>query len=128
MAYSHETLDHFLNPRNVGSLDENSPRVGTAVVGEPKCGDVMKLQIEVGDDGRIVDVRFRVFGCGSAIAACSFASEWLKGKTVERSAELRDTHIAKELSLPPAKLHCSVLAQDAVKAAVEDWRKKNSRA
>jgi nitrogen fixation NifU-like protein len=124
MPYSDKVIDHFTNPRNVGSLDKSSSRVGTGIVGAPECGDVMKLQIEVDDDGRIVDAKFKTFGCGSAIAASSLATEWLKGRTVEQASELRNTDIAGELSLPPVKIHCSVLAEDAVKAAIEDWKKK----
>ncbi len=124
MAYSDKLIDHFNSPRNVGSLDKNSDRVGTGIVGAPECGDVMKLQIEVGDDGTIVDAKFKTYGCGSAIAASSLATEWLKGRSVDQATELRNTDIATELSLPPVKIHCSVLAEDAVKAAIEDWKKK----
>jgi nitrogen fixation NifU-like protein len=127
MAYSEKVIDHFNNPRNVGSMDKNSTRVGTGIVGAPECGDVMKLQIEVDDDGRIVDAKFKTFGCGSAIAASSLATEWLKGRNVDNATELRNTDIANELSLPPVKIHCSVLAEDAVKAAIEDWKKTNGR-
>lgn len=125
MPYSNKLIDHFTNPRNVGSLDKSSPRVGTGIVGAPECGDVMKLQIEVDDGGRIVDAKFKTFGCGSAIAASSLATEWLKGRTVEQAGDLRNTDIANELSLPPVKIHCSVLAEDAVKAAIEDWKRKH---
>ena len=125
MPYSNKLIDHFTNPRNVGSLDKSSPRVGTGIVGAPECGDVMKLQIEVDDGGRIVDAKFKTFGCGSAIAASSLATEWLKGRTVEQATDLRNTDIADELSLPPVKIHCSVLAEDAVKAAIEDWKRKH---
>ena len=127
MPYSDKVMDHFTSPRNVGSLDKNSPRVGTGIVGAPECGDVMKLQIEVSDDGRIVDAKFKTFGCGSAIAASSLATEWLKGRTVEQATELKNNDIAAELSLPPVKIHCSVLAEDAVKAAIEDWKRKNGK-
>ncbi len=127
MPYSDKVIDHFTNPRNVGSLDKDAPDVGTGIVGAPECGDVMKLQIQVDDDGRIVDAKFKTFGCGSAIAASSLATEWLKGRTVEQAGELKNTDIAKELSLPPVKIHCSVLAEDAVKAAIEDWKRKNGR-
>lgn len=127
MAYSDKLIDHFTNPRNVGSLDESSPRVGTGVVGSPVCGDVMKFQIEVDDDGRIVDAKFKTFGCGAAIASSSLATEWLKGKTVEQARELKNVSIARELSLPPIKVHCSVLAEDAVKIAIEDWKQKNEK-
>ena len=127
MPYSEKVLDHFTNPRNVGSLDKASQRVGTGIVGAPECGDVLKLQIEVDDGGRIVDAKFKTFGCGSAIAASSLATEWLKGRTVHEATELKNTQIAEELSLPPVKIHCSVLAEDAIKAAIEDWKKKNNR-
>jgi nitrogen fixation NifU-like protein len=126
MAYSDKVIDHFNNPRNVGSLDKNSSRVGTGIVGAPECGDVMKLQIEVDESGRIVDAKFKTFGCGSAIAASSLATEWLKGKNVDDAAQLKNSDIATELALPPVKIHCSVLAEDAVKAAIEDWKKKNN--
>jgi len=126
MAYSDKVIDHFNNPRNVGALDKNSRRVGTGIVGAPECGDVMKLQIEVDDDGRIVDAKFKTFGCGSAIAASSLATEWLKGRRVEDADELKNTEIARELSLPPVKIHCSVLAEDAVKAAITDWKRKHN--
>ncbi len=126
MPYSDKVMDHFTNPRNVGSLDKNSPDVGTGIVGAPECGDVMKLQIKV-EDGRIVDAKFKTFGCGSAIAASSLATEWLKGRTVDQADELKNADIANELSLPPVKIHCSVLAEDAVKAAIEDWKNKNQQ-
>ena len=125
MAYSDKVIDHFSNPRNVGSLDKNDQRVGTGVVGAPACGDVMKLQIQVDDDGTIVDAKFKTFGCGSAIASSSLVTEWLKGKKVADAHELKNTDIAEELSLPPVKLHCSVLAEDAVRAAIADWKRKN---
>jgi nitrogen fixation NifU-like protein len=127
MPYSDKVIDHFTNPRNVGSLDKNAPDVGTGIVGAPECGDVMKLQIKVGDDGRIVDAKFKTFGCGSAIAASSLATEWLKGRTVDQAEELKNADIANELSLPPVKIHCSVLAEDAVRAAIEDWKRKNGQ-
>ena len=126
MEYSDKVLDHFNNPRNVGSFDRASADVGTGIVGAPECGDVMKLQIKVDKDGRIVDAKFKTFGCGSAIASSSLATEWLKGKDVTEAAELRNTDIASELSLPPVKIHCSVLAEDAVKAAIQDWKRKNA--
>ena len=126
MQYSEKVYDHFNNPRNVGSLDKSSTSVGTGIVGAPACGDVMKLQIEVGEDGKIVDAKFKTFGCGSAIAASSLATEWLKGRTIDEADELKNTDIANELSLPPVKVHCSVLAEDAVKAAIDDWKKKNT--
>jgi len=124
MKYSEKLMDHFNNPRNVGALDKNSAHVGTGIVGAPSCGDVMKLQIEVDDAGRIVDAKFKTFGCGSAIAASSLATEWLKGRHVDEATALKNTDIANELALPPVKIHCSVLAEDAVKAAIEDWKKK----
>ncbi len=127
MAYSEKVIDHFNNPRNVGSMDKNSEHVGTGIVGAPECGDVMKLQIEVDPDGRIVDAKFKTFGCGSAIAASSLATEWLKGRTVDEATELKNSDIANELALPPVKIHCSVLAEDAVKAAIEDWKRKNNK-
>ena len=127
MQYGEKVIDHFTNPRNVGSLDKNALDVGTGIVGAPECGDVMKLQIQVDSDGRIVDAKFKTFGCGSAIAASSLATEWLKGRTVQQATELRNSDIANELSLPPVKIHCSVLAEDAVKAAIEDWKRKNAR-
>jgi nitrogen fixation NifU-like protein len=127
MAYSDKVLDHYQNPRNVGSLDKNDPNVGTGVVGAPECGDVMKLQIKVGDGGKIVDAKFKTYGCGSAIASSSLATEWLKGASVDAAAQIKNTQIVEELSLPPVKIHCSVLAEDAIKAAVEDWRKKNGK-
>jgi len=127
MSYSDKLIDHFNNPRNVGSMDKNSQSVGTGIVGAPECGDVMKLQIRVDDDGTIVDAKFKTYGCGSAIAASSLATEWIKGKKVDRATELKNTDIATELSLPPVKIHCSVLAEDAVKAAIEDWKRKSGR-
>ncbi len=123
MAYSDKVLDHYNNPRNVGSLDKESPEVGTGVVGAPECGDVMKLQIQVEGD-RIVDAKFKTFGCGSAIASSSLATEWVKGKTLDEAGEIRNTQIVQELSLPPVKIHCSVLAEDAIKAAISDFKKK----
>ena len=128
MAYSDKVLDHYQNPRNVGSLDKESHDVGTGVVGAPECGDVMKLQIKVGDDGKIVDAKFKTYGCGSAIASSSLATEWLKGATVDAAAQIKNTQIVEELSLPPVKIHCSVLAEDAIKAAIDDWKKKNGKA
>jgi len=127
VAYSQKVMDHFENPRNVGSLDENAPNVGTGIVGSPQCGDVMKLQIAVSDDGRIADAKFKTFGCASAIASGSLATEWLTGRTIEEAIQVRNAHIAAELDLPPVKVHCSVLTEDAVKAAVEDWKRKNGR-
>ena len=124
MAYSEQVLDHYENPRNVGSLDKNSPDVGTGMVGAPACGDVMKLQIEV-HDGVITDAKFKTYGCGSAIASSSLVTEMLKGKTLEQAGEIKNAHIAEELALPPVKIHCSVLAEDAIRSAIEDYRKKH---
>nr|CAD7569433.1 unnamed protein product [Timema californicum] len=122
-----QVLDHYENPRNVGSLDKNDKHVGTGLVGAPACGDVMKLQIRVDDNGKIIDAKFKTFGCGSAIASSSLATEWVKGKTVDEALQLKNTDIAKELRLPPVKLHCSMLAEDAIKAALSDYRiKQNS--
>ena len=127
MAYSDKVVDHFENPRNVGSLDKEASNVGTGLVGAPECGDVMKLQIQVNDEtGKIEDARFKTFGCGSAIAASSLATEWVKDKTVDEALEVKNTEIVDELSLPPVKIHCSVLAEDAIKAAIADYRKKNA--
>lgn len=117
-------MDHYENPRNVGSLDKNAKNVGTGLVGAPACGDVMKLQIQVDDQGKIIDARFKTFGCGSAIASSSLATEWVKGKSVEEALTIKNTDIAKELCLPPVKLHCSMLAEDAIKAALADYRLK----
>ena len=125
MAYSDKVLDHYTNPRNVGSLDKNSSEVGTGLVGAPECGDVMKLQIRVGADGRIEDARFKTYGCGSAIASSSLVTEWVKGKTLEEAATIKNTQIATELALPPVKIHCSILAEDAIKAAVSDYKAKH---
>lgn len=125
MAYSDKVLDHYNNPRNVGSLDKNKSSVGTGIVGAPECGDVMKLQIEVEGD-RIVDAKFKTFGCGSAIASSSLATEWLRGKTLDEATAITNTEIVQELSLPPVKIHCSVLAEDAIKAAVSDFQRKNA--
>ncbi len=125
--YSDKLLDHYANPRNVGSIDKSDPNVGTGMVGAPECGDVMKLQIKVDErNGVIVDARFKTFGCGSAIAASSLATEWLKGRTVEEALQIRNTDIVNELSLPPVKIHCSVLAEDAIKAAIEDYKRKRA--
>ena len=123
MAYSDKVIDHYNNPRNVGSFDKQKSNVGTGVVGAPECGDVMKLQIEVEGD-RIVDAKFKTFGCGSAIASSSLATEWIKGKTLDEALEIKNTQIVEELSLPPVKIHCSVLAEDAIKGAIADYRKK----
>lgn len=126
MAYSEKVIDHYENPRNVGSLDKNDPDVGTGMVGAPACGDVMKLQIRVNQSGIIEDARFKTYGCGSAIASSSLVTEWVKGKTLDEAATLKNTQIAQELSLPPVKIHCSILAEDAIKAAIEDYRKKQA--
>ena len=124
MAYGEKLLEHFENPRNVGSMDKESSNVGTGLVGAPACGDVMKLQIKVSEEGIIEDAKFKTFGCGSAIASSSLVTEWVKGKTLDEAGEIRNTHIAKELALPPVKIHCSVLAEDAIKAAISDYRTK----
>jgi nitrogen fixation protein NifU and related proteins len=125
MAYSDKVIDHYENPRNVGSFDKTDDAVGTGMVGAPACGEVMKLQIRVGADGRIEDARFKTYGCGSAIASSSLVTEWVKGKTLEQAASIKNTEIAQELSLPPVKIHCSILAEDAIKAAVADYKKKH---
>ena len=124
MAYSNKVVDHFENPKNVGSMDSKSNEVGTGLVGAPECGDVMKLQIKVNDDGTIEDAKLKTFGCGSAIAASSLATEWVRGRTVDEAMELSNTEIVEELSLPPVKIHCSVLAEDAIKAAIKDYKSK----
>ena len=124
MAYSKKVIDHYENPRNVGSLDKEKKNVGTGLVGAPACGDVMKLQIEVDDDGIITDAKFKTFGCGSAIASSSLVTEWVKGRSINNAEEIKNTEIAKELSLPPVKLHCSLLAEDAIKAAIADYKQK----
>ncbi|HHJ49855.1 MAG TPA: Fe-S cluster assembly scaffold IscU [Phaeodactylibacter sp.] len=129
MAYSEKVLDHFNNPRNVGTLDKSKKNVGTGLVGAPECGDVMRLQIEVDEEtGIIKDAKFKTFGCGSAIASSSLATEWLKGKPIEEALEIDNMAIVEELELPPVKIHCSVLAEDAIKAAIEDYKKKNGQA
>lgn len=128
MAYSDKIIDHYKNPRNVGSLDKSSDRVGTGIVGAPECGDVMQLQIKVNDKGVIEDAKFKTFGCGSAIACSSLATEWLKGKTLDEGVAIKNTELVQELSLPPVKIHCSVLAEDAIRAAVNDYKKKNGLA
>ncbi|MET1027513.1 MAG: Fe-S cluster assembly scaffold IscU [Dongiaceae bacterium] len=125
MAYSQELIDHYENPRNVGTLDKGEDNVGTGLVGAPACGDVMKLQIKVGVDGRIEDAKFKTFGCGSAIASSSLATEWVKGKTLDEAEQIKNTEIAQHLSLPPVKIHCSILAEDAIKAAIKDYRDKH---
>ena len=124
MAYSSQVIDHYENPRNVGSFDKTDPEVGTGMVGAPACGDVMKLQIKV-EDGIITDARFKTYGCGSAIASSSLVTEWVKGKTLDEAQTIKNTQIAQELALPPVKIHCSILAEDAIKAAIEDYRKKH---
>jgi nitrogen fixation NifU-like protein len=128
MAYSDKVIDHYENPRNVGSLDAAEANVGTALVGAPACGDVMKLQIKVGQNGVIEDAKFKTFGCGSAIASSSLATEWIKGMTVDQAMTVKNTQIVEELSLPPVKIHCSVLAEDAIKGAIADYRKKQQKA
>src|ERR1700728_3734272 len=126
MAYSTKVIEHYENPKNVGTLDKNDPNVGTGLVGAPACGDVMRLQIKVTDDGVIEDARFKTFGCGSAIASSSLATEWIKGKTLEEAEAIKNSEIVAELSLPPVKIHCSVLAEDAIKSAIDDYRKKQA--
>ena len=124
MAYSDKVIDHYENPRNVGSMDKNDPDVGTGMVGAPACGDVMKLQIKVNDDGIIEDAKFKTYGCGSAIASSSLVTEWVKGRTVDDAGEIKNTAIAKELALPPVKIHCSILAEDAIKSAIANYKEK----
>ncbi|MFP2905831.1 MULTISPECIES: Fe-S cluster assembly scaffold IscU [Pyxidicoccus] len=126
MAYSDKVIDHYENPRNVGTMDKEDPNVGTGLVGAPACGDVMRLQLKITEDGRIEDARFKTFGCGSAIASSSLVTEWVKGKTVDEAMTISNKDVARELSLPPVKIHCSVLAEDAIKAAIEDFKKKRA--
>ena len=126
MAYGDKVLDHYENPRNVGTMDKSDPDVGTGLVGAPACGDVMRLQVKIGEDGKILDAKFKTFGCGSAIASSSLVTEWVKGKSVDEALTIKNTQIAQELSLPPVKIHCSVLAEDAIKAAIADWKKKRA--
>jgi nitrogen fixation NifU-like protein len=126
MAYSDKVIDHYENPRNVGSFDKDDANVGTGMVGAPACGDVMKLQIKVNDTGIIEDAKFKTYGCGSAIASSSLVTEWLKGKTLDQAATIKNTEIAEHLALPPVKIHCSILAEDAIQAAIDDYRKKHS--
>jgi nitrogen fixation NifU-like protein len=126
MAYSDKVIEHYENPRNVGTLDKDDDSVGTGLVGAPACGDVMRLQIKVGEDGIIQDARFKTFGCGSAIASSSLATEWIKGKSIDEAEQIANSQIAEELNLPPVKIHCSVLAEDAIKSAIEDYRKKRA--
>ncbi len=128
MAYSTKVIDHYENPRNVGSFDKSDDQVGTGMVGAPACGDVMKLQIRVNEQGIIEDARFKTYGCGSAIASSSLVTEWVKGKTLDQAGTIRNTHIAEELALPPVKIHCSILAEDAIKAAIDDYRAKHGQA
>ena len=125
MAYSDKVIDHYENPRNVGALDKEDSSVGSGLVGAPACGDVMRLQIKVNKDGLIEDAKFKTYGCGSAIASSSLVTEWIKGRTLDEAKEIKNTDIAKHLSLPPVKIHCSVLAEDAIKAAIEDYKQKN---
>ena len=127
MAYSEKVIDHYERPRNIGSLDSGNKSVGTGLVGAPECGDVMKLQIQVDERGTIVDAKFKTFGCGSAIAASSLATEWIKDSSIEEAETVKNTEIVKELSLPPVKIHCSVLAEDAIKAAIKDYKSKNEK-
>ena len=127
MAYSDKVLDHYENPRNVGSLEKKDPHVGTGMVGAPACGDVMKLQIKVSDNGVIEDAKFKTYGCGSAIASSSLVTEWLKGKTLDQASEIKNSAIAEELALPPVKIHCSVLAEDAIKSAIADLKSKQGK-
>ena len=128
MAYSEKVIDHYENPRNVGSFSKDDPEVGTGMVGAPACGDVMKLQIKVNEDGVITDAKFKTYGCGSAIASSSLATEWLKGRTLDQATAIKNSDIAEELALPPVKIHCSILAEDAIKAAIADYKTKNSKA
>ena len=126
MAYSEKVIDHYENPRNVGSMDKNDPSVATGMVGAPACGDVMKLQLKISDAGIIEDAKFKTYGCGSAIASSSLVTEWVKGKSIDEAAEIKNTAIAEELALPPVKIHCSILAEDAIKAAIADYRTKKA--
>ena len=128
MAYSDKVLDHYENPRNVGSFAKDEPGVGTGIVGAPECGDVMKLQLKISEEGVIEDARFKTFGCGSAIASSSYVTELVKGKTIDEVMEIKNTHIVQELSLPPVKIHCSVLAEDGIKAAIADWKRRREDA
>ncbi|MBU2869309.1 Fe-S cluster assembly scaffold IscU [Colwellia sp. E2M01] len=127
MAYSEKVLDHYENPRNVGSLDKNDPSVATGMVGAPACGDVMKLQLKISDTGIIEDAKFKTYGCGSAIASSSLVTEWVKGKSIDEAGSIKNTDIAEELALPPVKIHCSILAEDAIKAAIEDYKTKQGK-
>ena len=127
MAYSEKVIDHYTNPQNVGSFDKSDINVGTGLVGAPECGDVMKLQIKVGDNNEIIDAKFKTFGCGSAIASSSLATEWIKGKSVDEANNIKNVEIVEELSLPPVKIHCSVLAEDAIKSAIQDYKEKQGK-
>ena len=127
MAYSDKVIDHYANPRNVGSFEKDDPDVGTGIVGAPECGDVMKLQLKISEEGVIEDAKFKTFGCGSAIASSSYVTELIKGKSVDEAYAIKNTQIVEELNLPPVKIHCSVLAEDAIKAAIEDYKKKHAR-
>ncbi len=127
MAYSKKVVDHYENPRNVGSFDKNDPNVGSGMVGAPACGDVMRLQIKVNNDGIIEDAKFKTYGCGSAIASSSLVTEWIKGKSLDEAQAIKNTDIAEELALPPVKIHCSILAEDAIKAAIEDYKSKKEQ-
>ena len=127
MAYSEKVVDHYENPRNVGSFEQNDPNVGSGMVGAPACGDVMRLQIKVNDDGIIEDAKFKTYGCGSAIASSSLVTEWIKGKSLDEAEAIKNTDIAKELALPPVKIHCSILAEDAIKAAIDDYKTKKGQ-
>ncbi len=127
MAYSSKVIEHYENPRNVGTLDKSDDNVGTGLVGAPACGDVMRLQLKISDEGVIQDAKFKTFGCGSAIASSSLVTEWVKGMTIEQAMEVKNTKIAEELNLPPVKIHCSVLAEDAIKAAIDDYKKKHAK-
>jgi nitrogen fixation NifU-like protein len=126
MAYSEKVIEHYENPRNVGSFDKDDPNIGTGLVGAPACGDVMKLQLKISDDGIIEDAKFKTFGCGSAIASSSLATEWVKGMTIDQAMEIKNTQIVEELNLPPVKIHCSVLAEDAIKSAIADYKAKRN--
>ncbi|MBQ1782992.1 MAG: Fe-S cluster assembly scaffold IscU [Gammaproteobacteria bacterium] len=127
MAYSNKVIDHYENPRNVGSFDKDDPTIATGMVGAPACGDVMKLQLKVNEQGIIEDARFKTYGCGSAIASSSLVTEWVKGKSLDEASTIKNTQIAEELALPPVKIHCSILAEDAIKAAIEDYRRKHAQ-
>lgn len=127
MAYSEKVIDHYENPRNVGTLDKNNDSVGTGLVGAPACGDVMRLQVQINENGIIEDAKFKTYGCGSAIASSSLVTEWVKGRSIDQALEIKNTEIVEHLSLPPVKIHCSVLAEDAIRAAISDWKEKNGQ-